>query len=287
MKNCAWLRQKDRKQISISFTPDELAEMKRMIEKHIPGTILRTEDTACPACNAPIDDARFQHYPFCGQRLNWVALPQESTDVANNLFVRTPSDLLDFIETQNLESAVTANRLINFFGSFHAIFEASPEELCQVDGMSPSAATLIASLLPTYRLYAMDKYARLPHFKVYSDLAAYCRNLFTGSNNEMCYLLCFDAGFHLLATELINRGTPCEVNVHPRMALEIAMRHHATSVVLTHNHPSGNPEPSDGDCILTEQVREAFAVVEIRLFDHVIIANDEDFSMRANQRKGS
>lgn len=72
----------------------------------------------------------------------------------------------------------TANRLINFFGSFHAIFEASPEELCQVDGMSPSAATLIASLLSTYRLYAMDKYARLPHFKVYSDLAAYCRNLF-------------------------------------------------------------------------------------------------------------
>ena len=121
--------------------------MKRMIDYQIPRTILRTEDTACPACNAPIDDARFQHCPFCGQRLNWVALPQESLAITSVPFVKTPSDVLDLIEAQSLEIMVSTNRLINFFSSFHAIFEASPEELCQVDGMSPSAALVTFPVL--------------------------------------------------------------------------------------------------------------------------------------------
>jgi len=121
--------------------------MKRMIDYQIPRTILRTEDTVCPACNAPIDDTRIKYCPFCGQKLNWVALPQESTDVANNLFVRTPSDLLDFIETQNLESAVTANRLINFFGSFHAIFEVSPELVSTSFKISASLRLVCFTLL--------------------------------------------------------------------------------------------------------------------------------------------
>ncbi len=51
---------------------------------------------------------------------------------------------------------------------------------------------------------------------------------------------------------------------------------------MTHNHPSGNPKPSDDDLFITEQVREALAVVEIKLHDHVIIANGEDFSMKKN-----
>ena len=267
------------------MTPDELAEMGRIIERHIPGTILRTENAACPACKAPIDDSRFQYCPFCGQRLNWVAIAQESLAITNVPFVKTPSDVLNLIEAQSLDITVATNRLINVFGSFHAIFEASLEELCQVEGMSQNAAKLIAAFLPTYRMYAMDKYAKLPRIKRYSDLVAYCKALFAGANNEMCYLLCFDANLHLIATELINRGTPTEVSVHPRILLEIAMRHHVTGVVMTHNHPSGNPEPSDDDCLLTKQVKEAFAVVEINLYDHVIIAGDEDFSMRANHWK--
>ena len=76
------------------------------------------------------------------------------------------------------------------------------------------------------------------------------------------------------------------MNVHPRVVLEIAMRHHATGVVLIHNHPSGNLEPSEDDLILTEQVKEALEFVGIRLYDHVIIAGEGDFSMRKNYWKG-
>ena len=70
------------------------------------------------------------------------------------------------------------------------------------------------------------------------------------------------------------------MNVQPRVVLEIAMRHHATGVVLTHNHPSGNLEPSEDDLILTEQVKEALEFVGIGLYDHVIIAGEGDFSMK-------
>ena len=91
-----------------------------------------------------------------------------------------------------------------------------------------------------------------------------------------------DAKQHLTATELINRGTPNEVYAHPRIILEMAMRHHATGVVMTHNHPGGRAEPSADDQILTEQVKEALQLVGIRLYDHVIIANERDYSMRAH-----
>ncbi len=205
------------KKISFSFTPGELAEMKRIIEKQIPGTVLRAEGTTCPACNAPIADARIQYCPSCGQRFNWVSIAQDSKTITSIPFVKTPSDVLDLIEAQSFGITVATNKLINHFGSFHAIFEASPEELCQVEGMSPNAALLIASLIPVYQMYEQDKYAKKLRANRYKDVAAYCRTLFAGANNEMCYLLCFDADLHLIATVLINRGTPAAVNVQPRM----------------------------------------------------------------------
>ena len=239
-----------------------------------------SEDSRCPACGKKVVDTCYNFCPYCGQSLNWVKVHHKSTALSQSISVKTPSDVLDLIESQNLSITATTNTLINYFGSFHAIFEASPEELCQVEGMSPNAALLIASLIPVYQMYEQDKYAKKLRANRYEDIAAYCRTLFAGTNNEMCYLLCFDAQLHLIATELINRGTPTEVNVQPRVVLEIAMRHHATGVVLTHNHPSGNLEPSEDDLILTEQVKEALEFVGIGLYDHVIIAGEGDFSMK-------
>ena len=207
---------------------EELDELKEIVDLQIPQTIGMMTDSFCPNCGKPVADTSYSFCPHCSQSLNWVGVPNNRTSLAKCIRIKKPSDVFDMIEAQGI-SAPTINKLISHFGSFHAIFEASPEELCHVEGVSEKTALQIASLIPVYQMYEQDKYAKKLQVNHYKDVVAYCRTLFAGANNEMCYLLCFDAQLHLIAMELVNRGTPTEVNVHPRMILEIAIKRFPTA----------------------------------------------------------
>ena len=172
-----------------------------------------------------------------------------------------------------------AHALIRRFGSLHGVLEASSEELGQVAGVGPQAATLITMLLPVLRMYEQEKLLPRRRLQTYDQLAAYCRTLFLGVSSEQFYLLCFDAQLQLTATVLISSGTPTEVNAHPRLVMQELMRHNAVSAALTHNHPSACPKPSVEDIDLTVELQSLMHSVGIRLIDHIIIAGEQDCSI--------
>ena len=182
-----------------------------------------------------------------------------------------------------LDTNPIAHRLMDRFGSLHAVLEASPEELEQVQGVGPQASTLLTLLLPVMRMYEQEKLLPRPQLNTYAELAAYCRTLFLGAGNEKMYLLCLDAKLKLLATVLIANGTPTEVNVLPRMVVAELIRRNAVGAVITHNHPSGSAEPSAEDLELTFAIQSILRSVDIRLYDHVLIAGNQDFSFFANR----
>ncbi len=179
-----------------------------------------------------------------------------------------------------VDTNATAHLLLREFGSLRAVLEASEEQLKQVPGIGPQAASLITLLLPLLRRYEREAASPRPRLERYETLAAYCRSLFLGVPSEQCYLLCLDAKMSLLACVCLSRGTPAEVAVHPRLAAQEVIRHHAAGAVLCHNHPAGSPEPSQADLEVTRDIGQALSAIGARLYDHVIVGGGRDFSFR-------
>lgn len=175
-----------------------------------------------------------------------------------------------------------AHRLINHFGSLHSVLEAPVEELVRVPGMGPQSALLLSLLVPVFRTYEQEKLLPQLQLGTYHKLCAYCRTLFLGCNTEMVYLLCFDAQLKLLATERVATGTPDGVSVQPRQIVSVLMRHDAVGAVISHNHPSGSPLPSQEDVDMTLQIQAVLQGVDVRLYDHVLIAGEQDFSFHCH-----
>lgn len=171
-----------------------------------------------------------------------------------------------------------AHRLIDRFGSLTGVLEANQKELEAVEGIGPQASTLLTMLLPLFRVYEQQKL--LPRIRLtnYADLAAYCRTLYLGVCREEFYVLSMDADMHLLAVKCIAKGTPTEVSALPRQVLEELLQNHAASAVISHNHPSGSAQPSQEDVDITIAIERLLTGVGIRLYDHVLIAGNQEYS---------
>jgi DNA repair protein RadC len=88
-----------------------------------------------------------------------------------------------------------------------------------------------------------------------------------------------DSRHHVIAVDRLFNGTINGTSVHPREVIRCALRHNAAAVVFAHNHPSGNPEPSASDRAITNRLREALALFDIRMLDHIILSATETTSM--------
>ena len=175
-----------------------------------------------------------------------------------------------------------AHRLINAFGSFRGVLEASPEELKRVDGIGERSAAFLTMMVPLFQRYEQQKMHTKAQFSTYSALATYCATLFIGEKKEVFYLLCFDAKMQLIKAEKLASGTESEVHVSPKQVVREAMRLGAVYAAVTHNHPSGDPKPSVEDAELTRAVRDALHMVEIRLVDHVVVGEYDTYSIYRN-----
>lgn len=197
-----------------------------------------------------------------------------------------PHELLELLLTYAIPRVNTnplAHQLISHFGSFHAVLDAKPEELMQVKGIGPQAAVLLSMFLPLLRQYDREKKRSPQQFKSFGELADYCHTLFIGENNEQLHLLCFDARLRLMADEVIASGTPDQVSATPRLIVQALMRHNAVGCVLVHNHPSGSPFPSPEDIDLTNHLQSILDGLDIRLYDHIIIAGHKEYSFTRDQ----
>ncbi|MBE5786688.1 MAG: hypothetical protein E7324_04025 [Clostridiales bacterium] len=196
-----------------------------------------------------------------------------------------PHEVLELLLTYAIPRVNTnpiAHELLSRFGSLHGVMEADPRELMQVRGIGAQAATLLTMLPQVFKMYQQDVLKPLPRLDTYDKLARYCRTLFVGAVDEAAYVLCFDGQLKLLAAQMIAVGTPSEVSVIPRQVVQCLMRHHAVSVALTHNHPSGSLVPSQEDVDLTASVSQVLRGMDIRLIDHVLVAGEETFSFHLN-----
>ncbi|MDO4732598.1 MAG: JAB domain-containing protein [Bacillota bacterium] len=188
-------------------------------------------------------------------------------------------ELLLFYAIPYKDTNELAHQLIDHFGSFSAVLNADYHELMKLPGVGQNTATLLTMMPEFFRFYQLDAFGPRPFFKNRRTLAEYAHNLFIGHTYEYIYMICMDAQHRLTKTELLSKGTLGSANVDPRNAVEIALRHHACFVALTHNHPAGTLKPSSQDVHVTNELSRCLDAVGITLVDHVIAAGDTCYSM--------
>lgn len=176
---------------------------------------------------------------------------------------------------------IIAHRLMDTFGSLHAVLNAPVEELIKVEGIGAGAAALIALVPQIARRGALSLSEAKKHPKLTSSKIAgrFILPYFSGERTEVVYLMTLDNKCRLINCRKISEGELNYANISTRKVVEAAIRDNATSVILAHNHTSGAPLPSQCDIQATEQLQSSLSSVGISLLDHIVVADDDFVSV--------
>jgi DNA repair protein RadC len=177
---------------------------------------------------------------------------------------------------------VTAQKLLSKFGNLQNLASASMEELSQVKGIGPAkAAQLKAAFELSKRLEDHSTGGLKITIKSPEDAIKAARSQLKGKKKEHFMVLCLDTRNHLINIHQISIGSlDCSI-AHPREVFKDAISSCAASVIFIHNHPSGDPTPSEDDIKLTKRLMEAGEIIGIDVLDHIVICDRDHLSMKA------
>ncbi len=177
---------------------------------------------------------------------------------------------------------VTSQKLLSRFGNLKGIANASVEELMQISGIGPAkTAQIKAALELSKRLEADVGEKPKPMLKSPEDVAAVVRSQLKGKKKEHFLVLCLDTRNRLINCKPVSIGSLDTSIVHPREVFKEAVSSSASSVIFVHNHPSGDPEPSQEDVELTKRLAKAGEILGIDVLHHIIVCDKSYLSLKA------
>ncbi|VCU69955.1 hypothetical protein PIGHUM_02021 [Pigmentiphaga humi] len=181
--------------------------------------------------------------------------------------------------TRGCNAIELGRRLLAEFGGLRGLFAASRDDLRRVPGLGAAKASQLQAILELARRELDETMRRGDALSNPADVRRYCATALSHLHIECCLALYLDARNRLIASEMLSQGTLSQAAVYPREIVRAALRLHAAAVILAHNHPSGNADPSQADEHLTRHVRGALSLVDVRLLDHIIVAGGRTTSL--------
>ena len=174
-----------------------------------------------------------------------------------------------------------AKRLIAHFGSFAAVLTAEPAALAQVKGMGEASAASLYAVSLAARRMARGAVQDKPMLGSWQALLDYLAIDMGHLKHERVRVLYLDTRNRLILDHLAAEGSVDEAAIHPREVIRRAFDIGATALILVHNHPSGDPEPSRADIAITNRIAEAGRLLGVTVHDHVIVGRGTHVSLRA------
>lgn len=195
----------------------------------------------------------------------------------------SPAELLAIIlgsGTRHLNIIDTCNEIIARFG-LEKLPDSSIGELQRVKGIGKAKAMQIISVFELNRRLA---YSRNLKRKINTarDVFEYMEGRIPDETKEHLYVLHLNTKNHITKNELVSVGTLNASLIHPREVFKSAIRESSHAIILVHNHPSGDVEPSNADRQVTNLLKQAGSIIQIELLDHIIIGKSGWFSFREN-----
>jgi DNA repair protein RadC len=174
-----------------------------------------------------------------------------------------------------------AKAVIERFGGFAEAINAAEERLAEVPGLGDAAITEIKLVRAAALRLMRGELRQRPLFSSGEKVIQYCRAAMAYEMREEFRILFLDNRNRLIADEVQGRGTVNHTPVYVREVVKRALELSATSIILVHNHPSGDPTPSRADIEMTKQIIDAAQKLDISVHDHLIVGRDGHISLRA------
>ncbi len=189
-------------------------------------------------------------------------------------------ELLLTLGTPRKDCKQIAKEAIKKFGGLQGALDASLEELQQIKGIGPDNAFGIKLFQAVAEQYAKEKIPKKILLNSPEVVANYLREKIGKKKKEHFVILCLDARNNLIKVSKVSVGSLNASIVHPREVFKEAIQVSAASIILAHNHPTDDPEPSEDDLEITKRIIEAGKIMGINVLDHIIITKNKIFSFK-------
>jgi DNA repair protein RadC len=175
-----------------------------------------------------------------------------------------------------------ARDLLTEFGSLRALLQADCENFTRAKGLGTAKYAQLQAVLEMARRHTFEELDRGNVLTSPEATRAYLSQQLRHYQHEVFACLFLDNQHHILEFEELFRGTIDSASVYPREVVKKALAHNAAAVIFAHNHPSGISEPSQADKLITDKLKQALALIDIRVLDHFIIGDGMPYSFAEN-----
>ncbi|MDX2234340.1 MAG: DNA repair protein RadC [Hyphomonadaceae bacterium] len=189
-------------------------------------------------------------------------------------------ELLLFRTIPRRDTKPLAKALIAHFGDLSAVLAAEPARIAEMPGAGEAVALDLKVIQATLERVMRAEASRRPHVGDWSKLVAYCQVAMQHATREQFRVLFLDVKNQIIADEVLGEGGHDHAPVYPREVLRRALELRAASLILVHNHPSGDPRPSAADVDITREIVAAADALGIRVHDHVVIGRHGQASLK-------
>lgn len=177
------------------------------------------------------------------------------------------------------KSAVELGRdMIGHFGSLNGMFAATLNGFSAIKGLGPAKFAQLQAVMELARRALSEDLQNGVALDSPAKVRQYLQLMLANKSHESFVVLYLDVKNRLVSCEELFRGTLTRAVVYPREVVKAALTNNAAAVIIAHNHPSGSPQPSAADHTLTTALKNALALVDIRIVDHVVVAGSRTFS---------
>jgi DNA repair protein RadC len=184
-------------------------------------------------------------------------------------------ELLLILGTPRKDCKEQARALLQHFGSLPDVLEASAPEMQKVKGVGPNNSFAIHFLHAVARRYLKDRLQEKQYLHSSQQVAEYLIHSMRDLQHEVMTAIFLDSSHAIVDTQVVASGTVASNTIYPRELVKVALKLNASAMVVAHNHPSGNLEPSKQDYQLTRTLYLACSFMNIRLLDHLIIGQSD------------
>ncbi|MEO1705329.1 MAG: DNA repair protein RadC [Pseudomonadota bacterium] len=174
-----------------------------------------------------------------------------------------------------------ARALLDTFGDFNRVISADSTRLSAVSGVGEAVITELKIVEAAAHRLARARVIQRPIISSWDQLIDYCHTAMAHRETEQFRILFLDRKNILVADEAQAEGTVDHVPVYPREVVKRALSLNASALILVHNHPSGDPTPSEADIAMTHKIEQAAETLGITLHDHIIVGQSKELSFRA------
>jgi DNA repair protein RadC len=194
-----------------------------------------------------------------------------------------PHEILELLLTfsiQQKDTKAPAKELLRRYKTISAVCNAPVDDLQKIKDIGSRSAALLSLMRDVLAYCLKERYERSDIIAHRNDVESYLRLFFGYRCDEFVAALYLDAANHVVQTEVIAEGTVNQCVLFPRTVIEKALRYRAASMIIAHNHPGGTPVPSEQDWQITERLFSAGKLLDIPLFDHILICSEKVVSLR-------